>query len=519
MALNSRLLVLFTSLGLGMVVGCSSGRDEPGAFTNDDAGAAKPGVSSQDDDPSLSTPDEQAELLALEIGPDEAIVDEGDVATADATDTLPDNPLDAEDVTDADIADDGTAEDLGTSSVHAQLVGTLGVPNAPVGSTKNLANSWTCVTRINGTDRRDSIGHCVCAGSPLNCEVPNTQPGKNRLLRSTWDADLDGEGVPKADHGTWVDFSSWDVNPETALYEGGGAPRGNMHGTCYVPNPTKDTAKPFVADSSHSCAKINYGQIKMMAPAGMPSQKFVYAFSVRIGGAAYENSISASGWIPFSSIGSAVSAELAKMPTAAPARPTALKFAKTHYVVRAEADYTDSEKNSAFKESKVGNNPSSQEGTNKKVGDYLEHDGIINLAFGTPGVGGPATDTLAVGDHTLRFRRAISSKYPTLVYSKTSVSNSSDSGRKRLIFAFGEIGGRFGWLALPAFMTGERVVNDPCEKVPGTVAACDVALGYSGFSCANNKLQKRFTCPTATPRCQGGAPDGSGIVCISTTAP
>ena len=515
MMLGPRALLL-SSLTLGVIAGCSSGRDQPAPFP-EGAGATTPGTSSNDEDPSLSTPDEQAELAALEIGSDEPIVDEGDVATADATDPLPANPLDTDPdgAIDTDVVDDGTAADLATASFHVDL-SPMGLPNAPVGSTTGLANSWSCVTHINGTDRHDTIGHCVCAGSPLNCEVPNTQPGKNRYLRPTWDSDLTSEGVPQADHGTFVDDSSWDVNAETVLYEGGGSPRGNMHGICYVANPTKNAAKPFVSDPSHSCAKINYGQIKSMAVNGLPNQKFVYAFSVRVGGAGDENSTSASGWIPFSSVAPSVSALLDKMPAAAPARPKSLTFAKTHYVVRTDADYPTTANAMAFEESKVGNNPNAQEGSNKKVGDYLEHDGVINVAFGTPGVGGPATETRFVGDHTLLFRRALSSKYPTLVYSKTSVANGSDGGRHRLIFAFGEIGGRFGWLATPAFMKGERATPpDPCAQVPGDKAACDSPLGYTGFACSGGHLTKRFTCPTATPNCQGGAADGQSITCAN----
>lgn len=499
--------LLGTPLLLSLLVGCGSKEpDAPGELTNDPS-LVRP----NDDAPSLSSPEEQAELSALEIGQDEAIVDEGDVAAIYAEASLPDNPLDTDPdgVTDSDIEDDGTADDVRAASLHA-----LDLSNAPVGSTKTLQNSWTCVTRINGVDRRDNLGKCVCAGSPLNCEVPNKQPGKNRLLRATWESDIAKANVPSDKRGDFLGESTWDIENGTILYEGGGAQRGELRGTCFVANPDPTPTAPFLGDTSHYCVAINYGQVKYFTPVGGVKTKFVYAFSGHIGGTHKDEGISASGWIPIDDIGDNVRSQIDAMPTAAPARPKSMKLSSTKYVVKSATDYPDTP--TAFMEAKVGNHPEQDTAdSNHKVGDYLLHDNIINLAFGTPGVGGPATDTRLVQDHSLRFRRAVSTtKYPTLVYSKTT-----SSSRKRLIFAYGEIGGRFGWLATPAFETGDYVAPaDKCTGVPDSTA-CDVALGYTGRVCRGGKTVKLLSCPIATPNCQGGDETTQTLKCVDTAMP
>ena len=82
-----------------------------------------------------------------------------------------------------------------------------------------------------------------------------------------------------------------------------------------------------------------------------------------------------------------------------------------------------------------------------QAGDYLLRNGnVINLIYSTPGVGGASTDTFLVEHEKLAFCRVTStSSRPTLVRIPVD-----DAKKKNMVFAFGSIAGRFGWIALDA---------------------------------------------------------------------
>jgi hypothetical protein len=190
-------------------------------------------------------------------------------------------------------------------------------------------------------------------------------------------------------------------------------------------------------------------------------------------------------------------------------------FAETSYVVKSAKDfgldprtYTWTQLPSqAFAAAKISPGDGS-----KSVKDYLLRDGnVINLAYNTPRVGGVATDTLAVGDHTLGFHRVKSTKKrPALIYSPTDLAS-----RPRIIFAYGELAGRFGWLALPAFMKGRAVTppsNDACDGRPDG-GYCTTILGNSGFVCKGGKTVQTATCPADKPLCVGPGENGAPLRC------
>lgn len=441
-------------------------------------GAACSANTDGDAPPPIVDDGEEAELRALEIGDDEPIVDEGDpdVGRLDPEE----NPLadDEEDVPEVDV---GT---LGPQVTNRQIAG----------SEKRVSVSgktYHC---------RPAMRDCVCQGSPLNCEMPNTQPGRNRYLPPAFVAEMDRR---TNDREKVLDAGRWEVKPGTVLYDGTGRQRGAFTSQCFTwAAPTGDA----LAKVDGVCAKINFGQMKRMQGAGDAAPRpYVYAFNVFIGG-----TLDSSGWIPLDDV--VQKAELVKMGSHAPRRVRS--FVSTKYVIKSARDWGQtpetfaSDRLPAWAQSKVAPGPGS-----RKVRDYLLRDGnLINLAYGTPRVGGAATDTFYVADAALGFKRVRSTtRRPTLV--RVPVD---DRSRPTLIFAYGSIEGRFGWVAIPAFRRGEVRANAaaaPADSCAGKADGvyCSAAATDAGYFCRGGVLTT-VKCQGGQ-RCVGGSPDGQVLQC------
>jgi hypothetical protein len=486
---DRRFALPFLALCVGLgAVGCSS--SENGGAPPFETPSAEQGPGDRDD-PAFSTPEERAELDELEIGQDEPIVDEGDLDGAEAgTVTLLDNPVED---------DEELVPDVDTSDV-LPAAHPFGLPGANVGPHPITGSVFKCID-----GKKNPVGRCVCGGSPLNCQLPNSQPGRNRYLPPDFVAELDRR-VPAADRAGKIEGGKWEVRPHTILFEGGGGARGSFTSPCVQWSP--DGAPAFVpGDPAKTCVKINFGQVKkMQADGDAVAHSYVYAFNVFVNG-----TVDASGWIKLGDVTRAT--DLRAMGSTAPRRVRT--FSPTHYVVKSAKDfgldprtYTWTQLPShAFAAAKISPGDGS-----KQVKDYLLRDGnVINLAYNTPRVGGVSTDTLAVGDHTLEFHRVKSTKKrPALIHAPTDLAS-----RPRIIFAYGELAGRFGWLALPAFMKGNAHTppsSDACDGRPDG-GYCVVINGSSGFVCKGGKTVQAVTCPAEKPLCAGPGEDGSSVKC------
>jgi hypothetical protein len=418
-----------------------------------------------DEPPALADDGEDAELRALEIADDEPIVDEGDPEIMRATPE--ENPL---------------------------LEDEEGVPAPDLGGLTPLVTN----AQISGRERRVSVSSktyecrpavrdCVCQGSPLNCEMPNVQPGRNRYLPPAFARELT-QRTNEAERA--LDAGRWQVSDGTILHDGAGLPRGAFTSKCFT---WDDASGPELKEVPGTCVKVNFGQMKSMKAAGDASARpYVYAFNVFINGA-----LDSSGWIPLANVTDARG--LAAMGSHAPRRVGNL--VATKYVVKSARDWGRN-RNASWWLSKVAPGPGS-----RKVGDYLLREGeLINLAYGTPRVGGAATDTFHVEHETVEFKRARSTaRRPTLV--RVPVD---DKNRPTLIFAYGSIEGRFGWLALPAFKKGTARSGGStpsgllsfCAGKPDGVQ-CDPARADRGYLCKNGATtavmcQPNFKCVGAT---------------------
>jgi hypothetical protein len=137
---------------------------------------------------------------------------------------------------------------------------------------------------------------------------------------------------------------------------------------------------------------------------------------------------------------------------------------------------------------------------------------VINLAFHTPGVGGAATDTLGVGPSTLAFHRVRSTAaQPTLVRVKVF-----DATKTSMVFAYGHVNGRYGWLPLDAIKRGEAKAPsskpsdtpnaNPCAQVSDGLI-CSKTDDAKGIVCKGGAIVQELTCDTGT-LCIGSAADG-----------
>lgn len=426
--------------------------------------------------PALVDDGEEAELRALEIGDDEPIVDEGDPEPMRAT--AEENPLleDEEDV---------PAPDLGGL---APLVA-----NRQISSSERRAS-------VNGKTYkcRPAVRDCVCQGSPLNCEMPNDQPGRNRYLPPAFANELERRTTEEE---RALDAGRWQVTDGTVLYDGAGLQRGPIASKCFT---WDDATGPELKELPGTCVKVNFGQMKSMKGDGDASARpYVYAFNVFINGV-----LDSSGWVPLANV--AQSRELARMGSHAPRRVGSL--VATKYVIKSARDWGQNQATFSsarlpgWSLSKVAPGPGS-----RKVGDYLLRDGnLINLAYGTPRVGGAATDTFYVEHETVQFKRARSTKQrPTLV--RVPVA---DRNRPTLIFAYGSIKGRFGWVALPAFKKGSvRSGGGSSAATNGLLSFC--AGKPDGVHCDPSQPDRGYLCKagaTTTVMCT------AGMKCVGATA-
>jgi hypothetical protein len=537
-----------TSLAFAALPACqSSEATEPPAFVN-------PSGSSAAGDDAL--------LASLEINPaEEPIADEqgGPGVGQDgalASDSEPDAKLDefgeavidtpADQLLDNPVFDDEEEEaDIATLSVNP-----LVTPGQLPGSDQASAlvhGPWKCV--LAGS----VVPNCSCKGSPRNCYVPNTQPGRNRYLPPAFAAEIPArlaatkaavdaanaaaaaatppgakQDAPKAP----VDGGKFHITPGTVVYDGKGIARGALSPPGLLPRgPNKpinvcitwaDATTTALATADGECVKINFGAKKQMQPAGQPKATYVYAFNVLLPAQTPPDptGLDASGWVALSAIQAPDQDTLLHMHTASNRRVTAASsFATTSFVVKSAQDWGSDTAHfteaalPGYAQAKV----SPGQAANRKVGDYLLKNGNVwNLAYNTPGVGGVGTDTFIVAHNAVAFRRVKSTAArPTLLRVKVY----DNALRKSEVFAYGEVAGRFGWAALDAIKIAAvdpnaptTVFADKCAQKPdGTY--CDEAAPSLGHVCRSHQIAGALQCPAPYTICSGSSPDGTSLVC------
>jgi hypothetical protein len=537
-----------TSLAFAALPACqSSEATEPPAFVN-------PSGSSAAGDDAL--------LASLEINPaEEPIADEqgGPGVGQDgalASDSEPDAKLDefgeavidtpADQLLDNPVFDDEEEEaDIATLSVNP-----LVTPGQLPGSDQASAlvhGPWKCV--LAGS----VVPNCSCKGSPRNCYVPNTQPGRNRYQPPAFAAEIPArlaatkaavdaanaaaaaatppgakQDAPKAP----VDGGKFHITPGTVVYDGKGIARGALSPPGLLPRgPNKpinvcitwaDATTTALATADGECVKINFGAKKQMQPAGQPKATYVYAFNVLLPAQTPPDptGLDASGWVALSAIQAPDQDTLLHMHTASNRRVTAASsFATTSFVVKSAQDWGSDTAHfteaalPGYAQAKV----SPGQAANRKVGDYLLKNGNVwNLAYNTPGVGGVGTDTFIVAHNAVAFRRVKSTAArPTLLRVKVY----DNALRKSEVFAYGEVAGRFGWAALDAIKIAAvdpnaptTVFADKCAQKPdGTY--CDEAAPSLGHVCRSHQIAGALQCPAPYTICSGPSPDGTSLVC------
>lgn len=203
----------------------------------------------------------------------------------------------------------------------------------------------------------------------------------------------------------------WPVRANTEMVDGFGRSMGTMRSTA---------------------TKINFGQRKRIGGAA-----YVYAFST------LTTRGTRSGWIREDAVDSTA---LRAMPTV-DARDPGMGFYDTPYVVSGgdPARYGDDRVLPRVCD------PSES----IRATDYLvKWDGVVHLQYALPGFGGVATDTVPVG---AAFRRARG------VATVTTDLYATCSSRKvgELHFIYGQVAGRFGWLAREALSVGTPTATVP----------------------------------------------------------
>jgi hypothetical protein len=135
---------------------------------------------------------------------------------------------------------------------------------------------WKCV--LAGR----TVAGCACKASPLNCQVPNVQPGRNRYLPASFASEMATRVAALKAAGekprSPVDGGKWHVAANTRVFDGAGKLRGRLASPGELPD---DPGKPKnicitwaaptglgVAPAPGMCAKINFGGKKRMAPEG-----------------------------------------------------------------------------------------------------------------------------------------------------------------------------------------------------------------------------------------------------------
>ena len=443
-------------------VGCSSGDD-----------AAPPAYATE----TSADPEESSQLRALDIAASEPTVDESDPDAASEAD-LEENPL---------TGDEEEAPPLQPLSI---------VPHGQSTASIN-GRRYKCPGQYSGT--------CACAGSPLNCQFANdAQPGRDRYLPPGFMAEYAKRNVS---FDKVLEAGAWETTGGFQLYDGQGNARGNYKRPCST--FTNATGAALTKDTTKVCVRVNWGQMRdILLPGKTTPERFVYVLSGAAAG------VPASGWVPFAAI--VEKAELAKMGAHTPRHVKT--FASTSYVVKSAIDWKQDPKTFV-----ADNLPSwalagvgaATAHVKPQAGDYLLRNGnVINLIYSTPGVGGASTDTFLVDHEKLGFRRVTSTaSHPTLVRIRVD-----DAKKKSMVFAFGSIAGRFGWIALDAIKSAAVVAAAPAPAPPSSICTgkadgtfCSDTFTMYAFTCKGGQLDpaKTLKCPFPQTQCRSVNADGT----------
>ena len=424
----------FSVLVVASLVGCSSKPEDPPALPE-------------------SVETEAEELASADVDPnEETIADEDDLVTDDDDDVvLAAYEADVDDSAgnDGDESDESEDAPLEVLSLHPTV-------DAPTGEKVNGMKPRHC------TIAGKKIDDCMCFFSPLNCQLPSTQRGRNRIMPHDLYTEItkrtDAERAKGKKVSTPTDLAAWSIAPGTIIYDGNGVARGTIKdkyasgevaNDCFGYEGTNDYQP---VKQGGTCTKVDFGLKKKMGVEG--NATMVYAFAVTAEHGAV------SGWVKIAAVDAGQRDELVHMRTVAGKTIASRAFANTDYVLRTPAEY--GKKLPSWFEAKVIAPKTTcaellKTVKNGKVGDYMVRgDNTWNLAYNTPGPGGIAVDTFIVGKGALGFQRVKSTKArPTLVRVKTYCS----SEMKTMIFAYGAIasktGLRFGWAPLRALEKGK----------------------------------------------------------------
>ncbi len=445
--------------------------------------------------------DPELAALGLDIGADELV---GDEAASEAEhDALawpegsepqeegssPDDLLDTAPL-DPNIPDELPAPppDLGQESGPGFQ--SLGLLDAPIGAGRTWwSRAYSCA-------RNPLRAACVCRGSLYNCQFPNNQPGRNRYLPPAAIRALRAVTGPKARVEIIEKVGKWGVETDTPIYDGAGHARGRVFGACYSfagGEVRKD-------ERGHPCVKVNFGQLKVMQVDGSSERRqYVYAFDVTISPSPRPGNAGGSSWIPAASIRESAFQRYDTPPRGSPS------FATTEYVVKSASDYgcTQDGYDSTrclppWAQLKI--RPRSGPLVSEKARDYMLRDGnTLNLAYQTPLLGGAATDTFLVAPSSLAFQRvrSIDPDRRTLLRISLFELNGVRPVRT-MIFVFGRVEGRYGWVAAEALKRGRVAASALCAG-RSNGAACDLA-GTGWITCRDQRIVGAQAC-TAGQRC------------------
>lgn len=365
---------------------------------------------------------------------------------------------------------------------------------APVGdATKWFHQKYACASRF-GLSQND----CICRGSPYNCQLPSTQPFRNRYLPPSVMKALNGPfkhpdrekltGAARKERNLKRNeiinhLGKWRVAAGTGLFDGNGILRGTLKGQCKLAAADGSLAhdengKPQRdPDPSVACVKLNFGQFKTIGGV-----EYTYAFDNAISNPPDTGKPNGGfgGWVPVSSIRT----EGFHPRHASPRKVLPLWDAK--YVVKAAEDYTCKDVTVDGKNLQTYCDPSKEtchpcasarfsdkclppwtqlkvlpksgDDTSEKVRDYMLRDGgAINIVYGTPYVGGVSSDTLMVGQDQLAFQRvkpgAKGNRRTSLRISLFETNGTKPKSRK-MTFVYGKVADRYGWIALDALKKG-----------------------------------------------------------------
>lgn len=543
--------------------------DGPARRTPDGPPAASPPASEDpaaaDDD---ETPDADEQLASLGVEDDELVADEEDATGLAEAPNLPTSNLEDPDPSVSPWADvegddpspptpeddalptpEGLDRDLVDVAYHpdapdelpepgpeAPEVLAIGGPSPAVrvqAAPSAPAVSWWNRTYACPYGAKD----CICRGSPFNCQFPNAQPGRNRYLPpAAMRAIRSMPRSAKTRRLHAIDrLGKWDVPEGTPIHDGLGFLRGTLRASgnrksgnaCW--SYRAETGKFRVVAADHPCVMVNFGQVKTMTVAGATSAaKYVYAFATNQG----------SSWIPLDAVRALVKdgegRPAFRAYDRAPRRPLVRdqKTAWVHWLKAAE-DYgatfdqyapTDAWLRYLPRWARLKVRPKSEiskavdpksplPGTSEMARDYLlRSQNVLNLVYQTPLLGGAATDTFVVRRHALAFRR-VESRDPDKrtilripLYRPKTVSDPGTRKVGKMYFLFGEVDGRYGWVAAQA-IKGERPEARCARGDVGWFCARD----GRGYECAGGQVTQGRTCTLPGHRCKAAADDRASL--------